>query len=346
MADWFRRRSKTNRDTNAPQRDNTPIVAPPATANVPEGLVVKCQKCGAILTTKDFERDRKVCPKCGYHHRLTADERIAYTVDEGTFAEWGNDFVAVDPLGFPGYQDKIQLGMQDPSNRNDGLVIGTATIGGFPCVLGVVDFFFARLAGTMGSVFGEKFVRAADQAIERRLPFVIFCASGGARMQEGLFGLMQMAKTSAAVAQLSEAGIPYIVILTDPTTGGALASFASLGDVIYAEPAAYVAFAGTRVAQQAQTEKPPENYQTAEFQEDHGMLDRVIARKEVPTTLARTLAFFGAVDRAPEAADIQIDTGSDGESRANGIGGEASEDGLLSISSAESARLNGSRDDR
>jgi acetyl-CoA carboxylase carboxyl transferase subunit beta len=341
MADWFRRRSKTNRATDAPPRVDTP--PPPPATEIPEGAFTKCQKCGAILYTKDFERDLKVCPKCGHHHRLTADERIAYTVDEGSFAEFGNDFVAADPLGFPGYQDKIQIGRNDPSDRNDGLVIGTATIGGFSCVLGVVDFFFARLAGTMGSVFGEKFVRAADRAIEQRLPFVIFCASGGARMQEGLFGLMQMAKTSAAVAQLAEAGIPYIVILTDPTTGGALASFASLGDVIYAEPAAYVAFAGTRVAQQAQTEKPPANYQTAEFQEEHGMLDRIVPRKEVPTTLGRTLAFFTVAvpflgtDTPP---DDNGDNKSDVRPTVNGSDNE--EDGLVSAAAPEPVRRNGS----
>jgi acetyl-CoA carboxylase carboxyl transferase subunit beta len=261
-------------------------------------------------------------------------------VDEGSFAEFGNDFVAADPLHFPGYQDKIHLGMNDPCDRNDGLVIGAASIGGYPCVLGVVDFFFARLAGTMGSVFGEKFVRAADRAIERRLPLVIFCASGGARMQEGLFGLMQMAKTSAAVAQLAEAGVPYVVILTDPTTGGALASFASLGDVIYAEPAAYVAFAGTRVAQQAQTEKPPANYQTAEFQEEHGMVDRIVARKEIPTTLARTLGFFSATGDTPdsEASGNRTPTRTVTENGA----ADAAADDLVPIAAPEPARRNGS----
>jgi len=337
MADWFKRRSRTNRDANAPQRGDQSPVSPSALAKVPVGLAVNCDKCGAILYTKDFERELKVCSKCGYHHRLTADERIAYTVDEGSFAEWGNDFVAADPLGFPGYQDKIQLGMKDASDRNDGLAIGTATIGGFPCVLGVVDFFYARLAGTMGSVFGEKFVRAVDRAIEERVPFVVFCASGGARMQEGLFGLMQMAKTSAAVAQLAEAGVPYVVVLTDPTTGGALASFASLGDVIYAEPAAYVAFAGTRVAQQAQTEKPPANYQTAEFQEEHGMLDRVVPRKEIPTTLARTLTFFHITKPTPPTAQTSVGDAPDAKESDAATGDEE----LLPLAAPAPSRLNG-----
>ena len=281
MPDWFRRR---------------PAAPPPGEARgpaIPAGVFTKCAHCEKILYIKEFERDLKVCAKCGHHHKLTADERIAFTVDGDSFRERDTDLVATDPLRFPDYAAKLDTGRQT-TGREDGLVTGTATIGGYPCVLGVIDFGFGRLAGTMGSVFGEKFVRAADAAIEQKLPTVLFCASGGARMQEGLFGLMQMAKTSAAVAQLSEAKIPYIVVLTDPTTGGALASFASLGDVILAEPAAYVAFAGTRVAQQAQTHKPPANYQTAEFQEEHGMVDRVVPRKEMRDTLARLLAFFGA----------------------------------------------------
>ena len=250
----------------------------------------KCAKCGTLLYTKDFERDLKVCSKCGHHHRLSASERIEYTVDENSFEERDADLIPVDPLNFPEYKAKIAKGTQT-SGRGDALVIGTATINGKPCVLAVADFAF--MGGSMGSVFGEKFVRAADLAQAEKLPFVVFCASGGARMQEGLFGLMQMAKTSMAVALLAEEKVPYVVVLTDPTTGGAFASFASLGDVIYAEPGAYVAFAGTRVAQQAQTQKPPANYQTAEFQEEHGMLDRIVPRKEMANTLFRTLSFFG-----------------------------------------------------
>lgn len=277
---------------------------PSASTAIPEGAFTKCAKCNAILYTKDFLRDLKVCPKCGYHHRLTANERIEWTVDEGSFVERDEDFVAADPLGFPEYATKLEIGAK--AGRNDGLVTGIATIGGNPCALGVADFGWGRLAGTMGSVMGEKFALLTDYALEHRLPVVLFCASGGARMQEGLVGLMQMAKTSASVAQLGEAHVPYIVVLTDPTTGGALASYASLGDVIYAEPGAYVAFAGTRVAQQAQGgQKPPANYQTAEFQEEHGMLDRIVPRKEMANVLGRTLAFFRPRPKAtvpPDAA--------------------------------------------
>ncbi len=300
MPDWFGRRSSANTRTNGAtlpktepaevkqQAVGTPVN--PFAHAIPEGAFTKCTKCGTLLYTKDFERDFKVCAKCGYHHRLTAAERINYTVDEGTFSEFDADLTPVDPLNFPDYKAKITKSEQT-SGRNDALVIGTAKINGKECVLAVADFAF--MGGSMGSVFGEKFVRAADKAQEEQKPFVVFCASGGARMQEGLFGLMQMAKTSMAVAQLAEEKVPYLVVLTDPTTGGAFASFASLGDVIYAEPGAYVAFAGTRVAQQAQTQKPPANYQTAEFQEEHGMLDRIVPRKEMANTLYRTLAFFG-----------------------------------------------------
>jgi acetyl-CoA carboxylase carboxyl transferase subunit beta len=301
MPEWFRRRSTTPQ-----QQDSSPVTADsPAVPSdaVPEGAFTKCAKCGAILYAKDFERDLKVCSKCGHHHRLTADERIAFTVDEDTFDEWGNDFVSSDPLGFPDYRAKIDLAAQSPTGRNDGLVTGTAEIGGMGCVLCISEFSFARLGGTMGSVFGEKFVRAADRALAERLPLIFFCASGGARMQEGLFGLMQMAKTSGAVAQLAQAGVPYVVVLTDPTTGGALASIASLGDVIYAEPGAMVAFAGERVASQAQTHKPPANYKTAEFQQDHGQLDRIVPRKDMANNLARTLAFFAG--GAPKPAVIE-----------------------------------------
>ncbi len=280
MPDWFRRRTG-----QPPGEGRAPAI--------PAGVFTKCSNCEKILYIKEFERDLKVCAKCGHHHRLTADERIAFTADPDSFAERDTDLLTTDPLAFPDYAGKVEQGRQ-ATGRGDALVTGTARIAGYGCVLGVVDFGFGRMGGSMGSVFGEKFARAAEHAIERRLPTVLFCASGGARMQEGLFGLMQMAKTSAAVAQLSEAKLPYIVVITDPTTGGAFASFASLGDVILAEPGAYIAFAGTRVAQQAQTHKPPANYQTAEFQEEHGMVDRVVPRKEMRDTLARLLAFFGA----------------------------------------------------
>lgn len=256
------------------------------------GAFVKCAKCHHLLVTKDFERDWKVCSRCGHHHPLTADERIESVTDNESFVERDAELRAADPLEFPQYADKIASGTR-ATGRPDTLVSGTATIGGARCVLLVADFRF--VGGSMGSVFGEKFARAAAYSIAERTPLIVFSASGGARMQEGLFGLMQMAKTSASVARLGEARVPYIVVLTDPTMGGALASFASLGDLIYAEPGARVAFAGTRVAQQAAQghgPKPPANYQTAEFFEDHGMVDRIVPRKELASTLGKTLAFL------------------------------------------------------
>ena len=271
MPDWFRR----------------------AREAVPEGAFTKCAKCGAILYVKDFEADLKVCAKCGHHHRLTADERVEITADEGTWVEFDAETLrSEDFLGFPGYAEKLALFGE--SGRTDGLVTGVATIGTLPCVLAISDFDAARLAGTMGSVFGEKFVRAADRAMDEKSALITFCASGGARMQEGLTSLMQMAKTSLAVAQLAEAKIPYIVVFTHPSTGGAVASYASLGDVIFSEPGATVGLSGERVSAQAQAQKPPANFRTAEFALEHGMIDKVIARRDLTTTLARTLAFFAS----------------------------------------------------
>jgi acetyl-CoA carboxylase carboxyl transferase subunit beta len=312
MPDWFRR----SRPPQSPA-DSRPAAAAAAAA-IPAGAFAKCEKCGQILYVPEFERDLKVCAKCGHHHRLSAGERITFTADKDSFRERDADLVASDPLGFPEYGIKLGKG-REISGRQDALVTGTARIGGFPVVLMVAEFAF--MGGSMGSVFGEKFVRAAEHAAEKRLPTIMFCASGGARMQEGLFGLMQMAKTSAAVAQLGEARAPYIVVLTNPTTGGAFASFASLGDLIFAEPGAYVAFAGTRVAQQAQTHKPPAGYQSAEFQQERGMVDRVVPRKEMQSTLLRTLTFFGR--GAPEASEADADQKGDAAAAAAPFGGGA-----------------------
>ncbi len=285
---WFTRRGN-NDSAIVPEHEKKRVAE--AQAAVPVGSFIKCAECGAILYTRDFERDLKVCSKCGHHHPLTADERIAYTADENSFVEHDRDLSSVDPLEFPEYKAKAEKGEKN-TGRSDTMVRGTATIGGYPVSLLVADFRF--MGGSMGSVFGEKFVRAADYAIANRVACVVFVASGGARMQEGLFGLMQMAKTSGSVAQMAQTGTPYIVVLTHPTTGGAWASFAALGDVIFAEPKAYVAFAGARVASQAKQFKEPANYQTAEFQQEWGKVDRVVPRKELPTTLTRSLAFFSA----------------------------------------------------
>jgi acetyl-CoA carboxylase carboxyl transferase subunit beta len=255
---------------------------------VPDGLWTKCPKCSEILFTKELEKNLRVCNKCGSHYKLGAAERIAITVDEGSFDEFATELRPTDPLGFPEYQSKLDKGRKT-SGLEEGIVVGAATIAGIPVVIGVADFSF--IGASMGSVYGEKMVRAAEYAVAERMPLILFCSSGGARMQEGIISLMQMAKTSAAVGRLAEAGLPYITVLVDPCTAGVHASFASLGDVIIAEPGALIGFAGARVAQQAGVINTPPNFQRAEFQLEHGMIDIVVPRKELRQTLTRTLQF-------------------------------------------------------
>lgn len=250
---------------------------------------VKCNGCQKILFARDFERNLKVCPLCGHHHRLSARERIALLADEGTFEERDAEVVSAEPLGFPEYAEKLSRGRAN-SGLPEAMVSGTCSLSGIPVVLAVADFTF--MGGSMGSAVGEKVARAMEHALAQRLPIVVCSTSGGARMQEGLLSLMQMAKTCAAAAKLHEAGVPYISVLTDPTMAGVLASYASVGDVVIAEPGALVGFAGQRVAQQAQVIKPPPNFQTAEFQLEHGMVDIVVPRKELKPTLYRVLRFF------------------------------------------------------
>lgn len=260
-----------------------------AMESVPEGIATKCAKCNEIIFVRDLERNLKVCSKCGHHHRLSAQERIAITVDPETFEEMDWQLVSLDPLHFPEYAAKQQRA-RDASGVSEAVVTGTGAIDGHKVVLCIADFAF--MGGSMGSVVGEKIARAVDLAMQLRLPFVAFTASGGARMQEGLIALMQMAKTSAAVARLASAGLPYITVLTDPTTGGVYASYASIGDVILAEPGAIVGFAGRRVANQDLGVKLPDNFQTSEFQLEYGMVDRIVQRKEMRSALSYLLSFF------------------------------------------------------
>lgn len=273
---WFARRSGTARR-----------VAREGADALPEGLWVKCPKCGEILFSKDLEKNFKVCSKCGYHHKLTVAERIAFTVDEGTFAEFAAEVVSADPLGFPDYPAKLAKAKTE-TNLPEGIVTGTAEIGSYPVVLGVVGWF---MGGSMGSAYGEKVVRAAEKALESRLPLIFFLCSGGARMQEGILSLMQMAKTNAAVSKLNKERIPYITVLTDPTTAGVYASFASVGDIIIAEPGALIGFAGERVAAQAGVIHRPENFQRAEFQLENGMIDAIVHRKDLRSMLINILKF-------------------------------------------------------
>lgn len=276
---WFRRRSKAAGKAARKHLDA-----------LPDGLWTKCPKCGEILFSKELEKNLKVCGKCGNHFKLNGKERLAITVDEGSFDEINADLVSANPLDFPEYesklaQDKERLGMNDP------MITGRATIGGSPVVIGVADFSFR--GASMGSVYGEKVALAFEQGIEDRVPVIMINTSGGARMQEGIFSLMQMAKTSAAVGRFGAAGLPYISILTDPTTAGVLASFAMLADVIIAEPNALIGFAGQRVAAQAGLVKPPPGFQSAEFQSEHGMIDMVLPRREIRDALIKTIEFCG-----------------------------------------------------
>jgi len=265
-------------------------------AVVPDGLWSKCPRCNEISFARDVEQNLYVCPKCEYHHALRVHQRLALTVDEESFVEMDAQVHSIDPLNFPDYKEKL-ISDHAKTGLNDGIVTGTARIDSTLCVLGIADFAFR--GGTMGSVAGEKLVRAMEYAERERLPVILFTASGGARMQEGLLSLMQMAKTSAAVARLDRAGIPYIVVLTHPTTAGVYASYASLGDIIVAEPGAIIGFAGLRVGNQGQGVKLPDDFQTSEFQMRCGMVDKIVPRKELRNTLGKMLGFFA--EESPNA---------------------------------------------
>lgn len=259
---------------------------------VPKNIAVKCPECKEIIFEREYRKNLKVCPKCHYHFRLRAHERIELLVDPGSFVEVDKHLVSSDPLRFANqwhvYAEKLTEERQK-AGINDAVVIGHATIEEKPLVLGVMDFHF--IGGSMGSVVGEKLTRAIELAIERRIPLLIVSASGGARMQEGLYSLMQMAKTSAALAKLSEMGLPYFSLLTNPTTGGVTASFSMLGDVILAEPGGLICFAGPRVIEQFMHEKLPEGAASAEFLLEHGMIDLIAPRHSLRQTLARLLHF-------------------------------------------------------
>ncbi|MEI6512901.1 MAG: acetyl-CoA carboxylase, carboxyltransferase subunit beta [bacterium] len=251
-----------------------------------EGDWIHCGKCKRILFAREFERNMHVCPHCSHHHRLSARQRIEITLDPGTFKELDNDLQPFDLLDFPEYKEKIEKG-KTVSGLDEALITGKGKIGGLDVLIGVFDFGF--IGGSMGSVVGEKVTRLMERGTVNNTPVVIFCASGGARMHEGLTALMQMAKTTAAVEKLQRAGSLYIAVFTDPTMAGVLASFASLADVILSEPGAQVGFAGERVAKQAQVNKVPDNFRTAEFQYQRGQIDRIVPRREIRTTLMTLL---------------------------------------------------------
>lgn len=257
-----------------------------------EGMWLKCNHCREIVYRKEVDRNNKVCPKCDYHFPISVMERIALLVDLGTFKEWDAGLEAKDPLGFhdtKSYKDRVKA-QQDKTGRKDALMIGEGLVEGRSVVFCVFDFSF--MGGSMGSVVGEKFCRAIDRALEKKVPVVLVTASGGARMQEGILSLMQMAKTSTAVAKLGEAKLPFISILADPTFGGVTASIAMLGDVIIAEPKALIGFAGPRVIEQTIKQQLPDQFQRAEFLLEHGMIDMIVERKQLKETLSTLVNHF------------------------------------------------------
>ncbi|UHA72430.1 acetyl-CoA carboxylase, carboxyltransferase subunit beta [Paenibacillus sp. 481] len=253
---------------------------------IPEGLMHKCAKCGTIQYHKELEKNLKVCSNCGHHMRLNALERIELTLDEGRFFEYDSNLVSVDPLEFPGYAQKLKQQLSK-SPLNEAVVTGEGTIGGYPVVVAVMSFDF--FSGSMGSAVGEKVTRAIEIALQKQYPLIIFSTSGGARMQESILSLMQMAKTSAALAKFHDAGGLYISVFTDPTMGGVSASFAMLGDINIAEPGALVGFAGRIVIEQTIRQKLPDEFQTAEFNLKHGQIDLVVPRKDLRQTLSKLL---------------------------------------------------------
>jgi acetyl-CoA carboxylase carboxyl transferase subunit beta len=259
---------------------------------IPEGLWLKCDSCREVIYRKEVEKNAKVCPKCNYHFSISIDERIALILDEGSFKEWDAGLSPMDPLNFKDstrYRDRLKSA-QEKTRRREALLIGEGMINHLPVIIGVFNFSF--MGGSMGSVVGEKILRAAERAAERRTPLIIVSSSGGARMQEGILSLMQMAKTAAALARLAEAKVPFISILADPTFGGVTASFAMLGDIIIAEPKALIGFAGPRVIEQTIKQQLPEGFQRSEFLLEHGMVDLILERKKLKQTLSKLLAFF------------------------------------------------------
>lgn len=274
------------------KKGKTEEAEPPKRSKTAEGMWLKCNHCREIVYRKEVDRNNKVCPKCDYHFPISVIERINLLVDLGTFKEWDPELEPQDPLQFQDtrtYKDRIKA-QQEKTGRKDAMVIGQGVINGRKVALCVFDFGF--MGGSMGSVVGEKICRAVDRALESRIPLILVTASGGARMQEGILSLMQMAKTSAAVAKLGEAKLPFISILADPTFGGVTASIAMLGDVIIAEPKALIGFAGPRVIEQTIKQQLPDQFQRAEFLLDHGMIDMIVERKQLKEAVSTLVGHF------------------------------------------------------
>ena len=252
------------------------------------GKWIKCDNCKEILYKEDVHKNFSVCPNCGKHFRISARRRIKQIADEGSFEEIGADILTKDPLKFEGYLKKVEA-LKEKTKIEEAVKCGTCKINGESVVIAVMDGNF--MMGSMGSCVGERITLAIETSIEKHIPLIIFCVSGGARMQEGIISLMQMAKTSSALAKHNEAGLLYISVLTDPTTGGVTASFASLGDIILAEPDALIGFAGPRVIEQTIKQKLPEGFQKSEFLLEHGFIDKIVERKDMKNTLYKIIKF-------------------------------------------------------
>lgn len=265
-----------------------------AKVNIPSDLLFKCPRCNHVMFMDDFVGASRVCAECTYHARLTAEERLGITIDKGTFVEYDANMVSKNPISFDGYEEKISE-MQQSTCLNDAIVTGECFIRNKHCVVAIMDSRF--MMASMGSVVGEKIARAFESATKKELPVVIFAASGGARMQEGIVSLMQMAKTSAAAARHSDKGLLYITVLTDPTTGGVTASFASLGDIIIAEPKVLIGFAGRRVIEGTIKQRLPDDFQSAEFLLEHGFVDMIVHRKNLRRTLSRLIRLHTNCDK-------------------------------------------------
>jgi len=272
------------------RKDKTPKEPREArSSKVPEGLWVKCENCREILYNKELARNFKVCPKCAFHFRLSAPERLRMLFDDEAFVEHDADLRSMDPLKFRDskkYRDRLRE-YEQSVGTSEAIVIASGVMGGIPVVIGAMEFFF--LGGSMGSVVGEKVARAVERSLAERHPLILVSTSGGARMQEGVLSLMQMGKIAAALSRLSEAAIPYISVMADPTTGGVTASYAMLGDLNVAEPNALIGFAGPRVIEQTIRQTLPDGFQRSEFLLEHGMLDFVVPRSEMKATLVRCL---------------------------------------------------------
>lgn len=289
-------KSLFKKSTTLPEnREERSIRQPEEAPSAPAGLWVKCPKCGELIYKEDVVKNHYICPKCKGYFRIKAKTRIRMITDPHTFEKWFTDLETPDPLQYPGYVEKLDQ-LQARLRLDEAVRIGKALIGEIPVVIGVIDSRF--LMGSMGYVVGEKITRAFEEATRQKLPVILFCCSGGARMQEGITSLMQMAKTSAAVKAHSKAGLLYIPVLTDPTTGGVTASFAMLGDIIIAEPGALIGFAGPRVIAQTIGQKLPEGFQRAEFLKEHGMIDEVVPRENLRGYLLNLLQMHQAIPKS------------------------------------------------